>query len=250
MSKDVQILLKEFRTDADHCGLTSAAEIIRETRNSIVVVPAAAPDTVLKIIKPTGDPNGHRPVDECEVMSRVKRFNTDAVVTPDPLACGRNPEHVYMTRIGNPVSWATNSVEENHRIGLKVGNFAAILYDEMGAIHDDLAPGNHRQFPDGRIGIIDIASIVPSRRPVEMLMTAIFAPPGYATGVAEGFMAASTAKLDLFWFEATLVAKIPRIMYSLSPKRKATSMARVQAGMAHWRQWTESRGRQTAVPSP
>jgi hypothetical protein len=57
MSKDVQILLKEFRTDADHCGLTSAAEIMRETRNSIVVVPAAAPDTVLKIIKPTGDPN-------------------------------------------------------------------------------------------------------------------------------------------------------------------------------------------------
>lgn len=163
--------------------------LVRNGPTSIVFVPEKESNCIIKVVKPGLRPLGLSPQEEFGLLEKLQELKGEYFVTPTPLSWGNDPPYIAMEKLGTAVNEAIFSADPNEakRIGTALGEFAGRLYLKNGAIHTDLASNNYTFAPDGKIGIIDIASVEKTDVPEKMFQFPALNSPRLCAAMADKF---------------------------------------------------------------
>ncbi|MDD4616901.1 MAG: hypothetical protein PHW76_07320 [Alphaproteobacteria bacterium] len=165
-------------------------KVVRIGPESITIIPAENPGHIVKIIKPGSKPRGLSVEEEYEMAKALQATHGENFITPVPVSFGHDPDYFEMVRLEGiaPRRDETNA-DEICQIGTAVGEFQAALVEKHGAIHKDIGNSN-LLICDGKIAVLDMASIVPVSQAgfVEMMFIPTLAvTPNYSPHIAEEY---------------------------------------------------------------
>lgn len=219
----------EFRRGGQ---LTAEIEVLRVGPASIAVATA---ETVTKIIKAGVNPRGVQPPEEFALLQALHRPDSDLpFVIPKPIDYGQN--FITMNRLAAPAGLAAVKANEE-KIGTAIGAFAAHIWqNHKGAIHDDLALGNFTLQPDGKVGMLDIASVVPPRsgQPEEMFLTLLLVDANLCPYVATAFEQQTGTKIDLGIVKQMHDARLRPLLGDKTPAERAQILAVSDRNLIAW----------------
>jgi len=146
---------------------------------------------------------------EFKMLTLCRDIRGGSFVTPAPIAYGKNPNHLVMTRLEKPCGYISTEWDYQ-RVGQALGEFSAELWVRYGYIHDDLHPRNFTREKDGKVGVLDFESIKepltrvwysPNNRKSfeEMFLPPLACEPGLAPYVASAFTERSGIPINFAW---------------------------------------------------
>lgn len=194
-------------------------KILLDGPSSIAFIPEENPGLVIKAVKKDRVPEGYMIREEFTLAQDLHlNMKGERYRTPIPVSFGSHPPYLAMYHLGTSFishlddSFIAPSAIE--KIGGALGEFAARLYAKHGAIHGDLTPNNYTETPDGKIGIIDIASIKKTIQPEEMFLRPLLCPHNICPSMAEKY----DAVIDEINKSRSDGDKIPHINFDLVKK--------------------------------
>ncbi len=182
---------------------------------------------------------------EFEMLRLCKSLHGKAFTTPLPIAYGKNPNYLVMTRLEKPCGYIPDGWDYS-KVGRAIGEFAAELWTKHGLIYNDIHPYNFTQERDHRVGILDLASITEPRTRLwfepdarrsleEMFLSPMTCKPGLAPDMAEAFTARSGIPIDFAWAERLLYIVAGRMMGRRSPGECAETLRIMESNLQDWR---------------
>ena len=195
-------------------GVFPGGEIVRVGPSSIAIIPADHPDSIVKIIKPGHTPRGLSVAEEFETLQRLQKLDGELFVTPTPLSFGHTPDFLHMERLGNSFGFGAVPDSAVERIGRAVGDFSGLLFQKHGAIHTDICNGNYTDEPNGKIGIIDIASVEKSDIPEKLFLTPLLYKPNISPYIADEFERRTGISIDFGLVQTLMAETLPTLLRS------------------------------------
>lgn len=232
---------RENPSSAFTCG-----KIVREGPASLAIIPDKNPSTIIKILKPNQFPFGMSLKEEFALLNKLQSLRGKQFIIPKPIAYGENPQYIKMSLVGESFGWEEScEASEVERIGRAVGEFAALLYMKHRAIHLDISPGNITRASNGKIGIIDIASIV-CGKPEDMFRTPLLNQKlNLSPYIADEFQLVSGIKIDFNRVLEINERMIPILIEShttagnASPETIKKIIAANSANISEWQELTK-----------
>jgi len=173
------------------------AVLIRNGPSSLAFCPSEQEDVIVKVIRPGRNPRGAKPMGEYDLLKKVQELKGAFFISPKPLTSSNN--YIVMERLKGRIDVEIPTPEDAARIGTGLGEFAGILFKTHGVIHFDLCWNNYTKESDGKIGILDIASIDKEDIPEKMFLTLLLDPgsPHICLALADKFKEITGRPLDL-----------------------------------------------------
>lgn len=193
-------------------GALPDGQLIYNDIASCVVVPASAPQTVVKIRRPGILNYGHGVREEFEMMQKLAELPHDGYILPHPIACGIDPSYIQMSHTGDAIVPESLSREEIAAIGGAFGALSATTYRAFGLLHADAKLANSTRPAPGQIAIVDLAAIIELHTPEAMLFRPCLEVAGFAPAVAAAFSERTGHKFDFGYLEELLCAKLPAVL--------------------------------------
>jgi len=207
---------------------------VRNGPASIAFVPEKDPSCIIIVIKPGLKPRGLLPQEEFSLLEKLQELKGEHFVTPTPHSCDNDPAYIAMGRLGQIVGWNFSAPNEVKKIGTAVGEFAGLLFLAHGAIHTDICPSNYTNEPDGKIGIIDIASIEKDI-PEKMFLTPLLDPFNICPAMAEKFEQVTGRPIDFDVVEKLSKERLGPLLKSKTPEEAEMIKGRHDANLEEWR---------------
>ncbi|HAU28892.1 MAG TPA: hypothetical protein DCW68_02125 [Rhodospirillaceae bacterium] len=218
--------------------------VLREGPASFAFIPKDNPSCVVKLIKPGCKSHGLPVEEEYAMLQDLQELDGEKFVVPKPLGFGKDPDYLVMSREEGDAG-KTMTPEDVALAGEALGEFAAKLYRSHKAVHTDLFCSNfmaHRQ--DGRIAILDIASISRSKDPEAMFMVPLVYLYNLSPLIASSFERHGGGKLDFGKIRKFGQRALDMVERSKSPESFAKIKAVFEKNMAEW----EERRKQPVAP--
>ena len=188
-----------------------------EGHSSFVFIPKEHPNCVIKIIKKGCKPYGVSPEEEYDLLKKLLELKGELFITPTPRSRGSDPVYIAMDRLGKVFGWGVSDPNEVKRIGLAVGEFAGLLFLKHGSIHTDICLNNYTNGFDGKIGIIDIASIEKTDVPERMFLCPILDPFNICLAMADKFEEVTGRPIDSDLFEKLSKERMEKLFEGRPP---------------------------------
>jgi RIO-like serine/threonine protein kinase len=192
----------------------SGFEILRVCAYSVVVADATR---AVKFI--VADQNWITPVkEEYETLERFKDLEGELFVTPKPLDWGpkpldgepylekeKIPDYIVMTRLGE----RPQNEEDCYRASVAMGEFAGKIWKMGGFVYADFHAGNVTLEPDGKIGIIDVASFIKTDFPEAMFWCPMLQKEISCPAIAAKFTEETGIQIDFGRIDKMVEEKLP-----------------------------------------
>ncbi|QQR69421.1 MAG: hypothetical protein IPI58_01710 [Alphaproteobacteria bacterium] len=233
---NVEHLYAQFLTlDAEHRDMFQDGRIVRVGPSSVVIIPEAQPEHIIKIIKPGHTPHGLSVAEEFKTLQRLQSLDGEYFVTPIPISWGASPDYIEMQRLGKGHGWDVTDPREIERIGRALGEFSALLFEIHGSIHTDICNGNYTDAPNGKIGIIDIASVKETDIPENLFFTPLLSKPNISPHIAAEFQKRIGRPIDFELVQGIVMERLPKLLLSKEQESATNIKRRVDSNLQEWR---------------
>lgn len=226
------------------------AHILRVGDSSIALVTSRHPNAVVKIVKPGKRSFGLSVEEEFDLLRALKSTNQGPYITPMAFAYGTNPDFIVMEHLGKTLEKKPLRFDRAEEVGRGIGEFCATTWNELNkSIHLDLCLRNLTHAPDGRIGIIDIASV--KQGGVEnMFFKLLMAQPNLSPYLADEFTQRTGVNVDFAVVQQRMHAELTWQVPSMGTEEALRIQSDVASNLAEWRALKESGRLNSHRPQP
>ncbi|MER2520159.1 MAG: hypothetical protein ABTQ34_05665 [Bdellovibrionales bacterium] len=238
--------------DGDKSQPFPEATILRIGPSSIALIPDADPDCVVKVVtlKRNPIPEGLQVEREFGILQKLYPAKDDLYVTPKPLAWGTDPSFIVMERLGPKFDMTKLNETDVENIGRSLGAFSADIWEKYGSIHSDICIGNYTKEPNGKIGIIDIASVIKEQHPENMLCVPLLQKPNISPYLADEFEKRSGVRIRIELATSMMQTRLAGFLAHHPPETAERIQNDVASNLEEWRALTESGRLSSHRPSP
>lgn len=214
-------------------------DFLRDGPCSITIAPPKK-NTVIKIIKPGHLPFGLDPQEEFTLLDKLQGLKGKLFVLPKQLSWGTNLDYLEMTKLGKTFGHIKTNPHDVKKAGLAIGEFSGLLFQKHQSVHMDICPNNFTLEPDGKIGIIDIASIKQVNKPEVLFSVPLSYKQNIAPYIALNFEQQTGIALDF-----DLITKYATSFYT-APSQAIRKT--IKSNLAEWR-WLKEKGQLNVRPN-
>lgn len=227
-----------------------SATILRNGSASLAFVPHANPECVVKAIKPGRVPRGLQVEAEFELMKKLYPAKDNLYVTPQPFAFGLNPNFIVMEKLGTPYVGGSLKETEIENIGRGWGAFSADIWMRLGSVHKDICLGNYTRESDGKIGILDIASVQKVQRPEQMFHAVLLHSPNISPYVADEFERRTGISFDVLEVNSLVQNNLEMLLPNIPQSVVQDLQKEVSSKINEWKKMKESGRLNSHRPPP